>query len=70
MEVVILLAFVGALLTGGALVLFTRSLRDRDWQHVDRMSLFPLDDDAPAPPAAARDAAAASAAQSLRPPRA
>jgi hypothetical protein len=46
-EVVILLAFIGALLTGGALVLFTRSLADRDWQHVDRMSLFPIQDDAP-----------------------
>ena len=48
MEVVILLAFIGLLLTGGALVLFTRSLADRDWQHVDRMSLFPIQDDAPA----------------------
>ncbi|MDO9017056.1 MAG: cytochrome oxidase [Deltaproteobacteria bacterium] len=47
MEVVILLAFIGLLLTGGALVLFTRSLADRDWQHVDRMSLFPIQDDAP-----------------------
>jgi hypothetical protein len=45
-EIVILLALFGALLTAGALVLFTRSLRDRDWQHVDRMSLFPLQDDA------------------------
>ena len=47
MEVVILLAFIGLLLTGGALVLFTRSLADRDWQHVERMSLFPIQDDAP-----------------------
>jgi hypothetical protein len=51
LEVVILLAFVGLLLTAGALVLFTRSLADRDWQHVDRMSLFPIQDDAPPEPA-------------------
>lgn len=47
MEVVILLALIGLLLTGGALVLFTRSLSARDWQHADRMSLFPIQDDAP-----------------------
>ncbi len=50
MEIVILLALVGLLLTGAALVLFTRSLRDRDWQHVERMSLFPIQDDAPREP--------------------
>ena len=50
MEVVILLAAVGLLLVSGALVLFTRSLRDRDWQHTDRMSLFPIQDDAPSAP--------------------
>lgn len=47
MEVVIVLAVVGLLLTLGALTLFTRSLADRDWQHTDRMSLFPIQDDAP-----------------------
>ncbi len=47
MEIVILLALVGLLLTGAALVLFTRSLADRDWQHVERLSLFPIEDDAP-----------------------
>jgi hypothetical protein len=51
-EVVILLALVGLLLTAGALVLFSRSVADRDWQHVDRLSLFPLQDDAPPAPAA------------------
>ena len=50
MEIVILLAFVGLLLTAGALVLFTRSLAARDWQHVERMSLFPIQDDAPPAP--------------------
>jgi hypothetical protein len=51
-EVVILLALVGLLLTAGALVLFSRSVADRDWQHVDRLSLFPLQDDAPPAPSA------------------
>ena len=50
MEIVILLAFVGLLLTAGALLLFTRSLAARDWQHVDRLSLFPIQDDAPREP--------------------
>lgn len=45
MEIVILLAFIGLLLVGGALALFTRSMRDRDWQHVDRLALFPIQDD-------------------------
>ncbi len=45
MEIVILLAFIGLLLVGGALALFTRSVRDRDWQHVDRLALFPIHDD-------------------------
>ena len=52
MEIVILLAFVGLLLTSGALLLFTRSLAARDWQHVERMSLFPIQDDAPRLPGA------------------
>ena len=50
MEIVILLALIGLLLTAGALVLFTRSLAARDWQHVERMSLFPIQDDAPPEP--------------------
>ena len=50
MEILILLALVGLLLTGSALALFTKSLADRDWQHVERMSLFPIQDDAPPEP--------------------
>jgi len=50
-EIVILLALIGLLLVALALALFTRSGRDRDWQHVDRLALFPIHDDtAPAPP--------------------
>ena len=50
MEILIILASVGLLLTGAALALFTKSLADRDWQHVERMSLFPIQDDAPPEP--------------------
>ena len=52
MEIVILLALIGLLLVGGALALFTRSVRDRDWQHVDRLALLPIHDDASASPRA------------------
>jgi len=51
-EIVILLALIGLLLVGGALALFTRSVRDRDWQHVDRLALFPIHDDTTAAPRA------------------
>ena len=47
MEILIILASVGLLLTGAALALFTKSHADRDWHHVERMSLFPIQDDAP-----------------------
>ena len=50
MEILIILASVGLLLTGAALALFTKSLADRDWQHVERMSLFPIQDDTPPEP--------------------
>ncbi len=46
-----MLAFFGLLLVAGALALFTRSLRDRTWQHVDRIALFPIHEDAPRLPA-------------------
>lgn len=54
MEVVILLAIIGLGLVGGALALFTRSLKDRDWQHAERLSLFPIQDDVPRAPAEER----------------
>ncbi len=46
MEIVILLAFVGLLLAAGGVALFARSIRDGDWQHAERLSLFPIQDDA------------------------
>jgi hypothetical protein len=46
-EIVIVLSLVGLLLASGALALFARTLRDRSWQHTDRMALFPIQEDAP-----------------------
>ncbi len=46
-----MLAFFGLLLVGGMLALFSRSVRDRTWQHTDRLALFPIHEDAPRLPA-------------------
>ncbi len=54
MAVVILQVFVSLLLVLGSLILFGVSIRNRDHEHADRLSLLPMADDdaAPAPPAA------------------
>ncbi|MDX2022568.1 MAG: cytochrome oxidase [Deltaproteobacteria bacterium] len=36
---------VSLLLVGGSLVLFVHSVRQRDFDHADRLSLAPLEDD-------------------------
>lgn len=46
-----MLSLFGLLLASGALLLFTSSLRDRTWQHSDRLCLFPIQEDAPRLPA-------------------
>jgi hypothetical protein len=43
--VVALQLFVSLLLVGGSLVLFVHSVRQRDFDHSDRLSLAPLEDD-------------------------
>jgi hypothetical protein len=45
----VLQVFVSLMLVAGALVLFAYSVRHRDHEHADRLSLFPLEDDAPRP---------------------
>lgn len=45
MIVVALQLFVSLLLVGGSLVLFVHSVRQRDFDHADRLSLAPLEDD-------------------------
>jgi cbb3-type cytochrome oxidase maturation protein len=45
MSVVVLQVFVSLMLVGGSLVLFLHSVRQRDFDHADRLALAPLDDD-------------------------
>jgi len=51
MSMVVMQVFVSLLLVGGSLVLFLHFVRQRDFEHADRLSLAPLeDDDRPQPP--------------------
>ena len=51
MSMVVMQVFVSLLLVGGSLVLFLHFVRQRDFDHADRLSLAPLeDDDRPQPP--------------------
>ena len=45
MNVIPLQVFVSLGLVAGALVLFLHSVRSHDFEHADRLSLAPLDDD-------------------------
>ena len=45
MTIVVMQVFVSLLLVGGSLVLFLHTVRQRDFDHADRLSLAPLDDD-------------------------
>jgi hypothetical protein len=47
--VVALQLLVSLLLVGGSLVLFVHSVRQRDFDHADRLSLAPLEDDTHGP---------------------
>ena len=49
MNVIPILVFFSLLLAGLALLLFLHSVRNRDHEHADRLSLLPLDEDAPRP---------------------
>ena len=51
MSVVVLQVFVSLMLVAGSLVLFAFTIRQRDLDHADRLSLTPLaDDDKPSLP--------------------
>ena len=50
MDVVIVLVFVSLILVVAALVFFLSRLRDGDFDHGDRLSLLPLEEDLPAEP--------------------
>jgi hypothetical protein len=46
-EVVILQVFVSLVLVAGAVLLFAYSIRQRDHEHADRLSLLPTERDTP-----------------------
>jgi hypothetical protein len=50
MNVIVLQVFVSLMLVAGSLLLFVHSMRQRDHEHADRLSLAPLEDDLPPPP--------------------
>ena len=54
MNVLILQVFVSLLLVAGMVLLFVYSIRQRDYEHADRLSLFPLEDDTARAPRASR----------------
>lgn len=45
MNVVVLQVFVSLMLVAGSLVLFAYSVRHRDHEHAERLSLLPLQDE-------------------------
>ena len=49
MSVVVIQVFVSLLLVAGSLVLFVHSVRQRDFDHADRLALAPLDQDTESP---------------------
>jgi hypothetical protein len=51
MNVVALQVFVSLVLVAGSLVLFVHSVRQRDHEHADRLSLAPLESDVDLAPA-------------------
>ena len=50
MEVLVLQVFVSLVLVGISLLAFAYSVRRRDYEHADRLALFPLEEDASKPP--------------------
>jgi hypothetical protein len=47
MSVIVLQVFVSLLLVAGSLVMFLTSVRQKDPEHADRLSLTPLEEDSP-----------------------
>lgn len=47
MNVIGLLVFVSLMIVAGAILAFTWSVKEHEHDHADRLSLMPLEDDAP-----------------------
>ncbi|QRN94764.1 cytochrome oxidase [Archangium violaceum] len=52
MNVIVLQVFVSLMLVAGSVLLYAFSVRHRDSEHADRLSLIPLEDDTARPPPA------------------
>ena len=52
MNVIVLQVFVSLMLVAGAIVLLAYSVRHADYEHADRLSLLPMDEDEKASPQA------------------
>lgn len=50
MNVILLQVFVSLMLVAGSVLLFAVSIRYRDHEHADRLSLIPLEDDSASQP--------------------
>ncbi len=50
MSIIAMQVFVSLILVAGSLVLFIFSVRQREFDHADRLSLVPLEEDDPATP--------------------
>jgi cbb3-type cytochrome oxidase maturation protein len=50
MSILLLQVFVSLILVAGGLVLFFYSVRQKDFEHFDRMALLPLEKDNDSPP--------------------
>ena len=53
MNVIVLQVFVSLMLVAGSVLLYAFSVRHRDYEHSDRLSLIPLEDDTARPTPAA-----------------
>ncbi|QRK08285.1 cytochrome oxidase [Archangium violaceum] len=49
MNVIVLQVFVSLMLVVGSVLLYAFSVRHRDYEHSDRLALFPLEDDTARP---------------------
>lgn len=56
-NVIVLQLFVSLMLVGSSVLLFVLSVRQRDHDHADRLSLFPLENDEAKPAASPREEA-------------
>ena len=67
MNIIALQVFVSLALVAGSIVLFVFSVRQRDFDHADRLSLAPLEADSTADDATAKDTCTPNASNTTTP---